>query len=132
MSKSLGLFRSLFLSIGLLATPIAFIVWIDLYLGGFSSASDASSSGFFNWHIFVGSVTVFWLFFPSALIYHVNINYVTAKLIHWILLTGGAVGFISAVVIAYEYHQAAGYEDFYSVHSWLGMLTTVAFLLQVS
>jgi cytochrome b-561 len=131
MSK-LGFFRGLFLLIGLIATPLLFVAWIVKYLGGFSDASDMSASGFFNWHIFVGSVSVFWLFFPASLLYHVGLSYKLAKTLHWILLTAATIGFVSAVIIAYKYHEAAGYEDWYSVHSWLGLLTTVLFVIQVS
>eukprot|EP00475_Leptophrys_vorax_P022446 TRINITY_DN305_c0_g3_i1.p1 TRINITY_DN305_c0_g3~~TRINITY_DN305_c0_g3_i1.p1 ORF type:complete len:240 (-),score=51.21 TRINITY_DN305_c0_g3_i1:98-817(-) len=128
--EKLGLLRGVFLSIGLLVTPVLFASWIVNHLGGFAGADEASTNAFFNWHIFTGSATVFWVFFPSSLIYHVGLSFKVAKTIHWVALTAATVGFFATVTIAYEYHQAAGYEDYYSVHSWMGMLTTVIFATQ--
>eukprot|EP00475_Leptophrys_vorax_P022444 TRINITY_DN305_c0_g2_i1.p1 TRINITY_DN305_c0_g2~~TRINITY_DN305_c0_g2_i1.p1 ORF type:complete len:236 (-),score=41.27 TRINITY_DN305_c0_g2_i1:96-803(-) len=130
MAKSLGFFKGLFLIVGLLVTPLLFLAWILKYLDGFTGASDMSANTFFNWHIFIGSVTIFWVFFPASLLYHTGLSFKTAKLIHWVSLTAATIGFISTVIIAHVYHQAAGYEDFYSVHSWMGSLTVILFIVQ--
>uniref|UniRef100_A0A1B6K2B1 Cytochrome b561 domain-containing protein n=1 Tax=Homalodisca liturata TaxID=320908 RepID=A0A1B6K2B1_9HEMI len=119
-------------AVGLIAV-ILMAVWTANYRGGFAWRSDPAHE--FNWHPLLNTIGMIYLFANAILVYRAlrTIRKKTLKIIH------GAIHFVVIIltviagIAALDSHNLAKpnpIPNFYSLHSWLGIVTVVVYVLQ--
>ncbi|KFV71134.1 Cytochrome b reductase 1, partial [Dryobates pubescens] len=108
------------------------LVWVFQYRGGLSW--DGSSQEF-NWHpvlIITGFVFIQGI---AIIVYRLPWTWKCSKLlmksIHAGLNTIAMILAIVAVVAAFDFHNAGGTPNMYSLHSWIGLAAVIFYALQL-
>lgn len=101
--------------------------WVFGYLGGLDWSSENSYK--FNWHPLAMIIAFILLLGNAAVSYRLfPFGRSTNKKIHATLNLLAIVFIVFGLVAVLEYHADWGYNNFYSLHSWCGLVTLTAFI----
>ncbi|XP_039293017.1 cytochrome b reductase 1 isoform X3 [Nilaparvata lugens] len=105
------------------------LIWCDKYRGGFAWAQPASR---FNWHPLLMTVGMVFLFANSIMIYRGlrSMRKKQLKLVHAGTHSVIVVMILIAQIAVISFHNQLNIPNFYSLHSWLGILTMLIFFFQ--
>lgn len=117
---------------GLLAV-VLMAVWMGHYRGGFAWQSDPDHQ--FNWHPLLMSISLIYLYGNGILLYRVlrTERKKKLKLLHaGVMVTSFFLACIAlkAVFDSHNLNKAGPIPNLYSLHSWVGIITVILFLLQ--
>ncbi|KAI8516179.1 hypothetical protein Bbelb_069920 [Branchiostoma belcheri] len=103
--------------------------WAAHYRGGF--AWDGSGQQF-NWHPVLMVVGLVFLYGNAILTYRVFRDQVKfgVKILHAVLQMTALILSIMALVATFDFHNANGIANMYSLHSWVGLTAVILFALQ--
>ncbi|CAH1238261.1 CYB561 [Branchiostoma lanceolatum] len=103
--------------------------WTAHYRGGF--AWDGSGQQF-NWHPVLMVVGLVFLYGNGILTYRVFRDQVKfgVKVLHAVLQVTALIFAIVALVATFDFHNANGIANMYSLHSWVGLTVVILFALQ--
>lgn len=146
----IGRSQSIVILIRVLQVLISFLVciWVFGYLGGLSLSPKVTdqetgenvTSGIFNWHpilmtlAFVGAMAEAILTYSSPLIPIAGENRLLKKYVHGSLHLGAVVLTVLGIVAAIQSHtlkKPVAMPNFYSTHSFLGILTCLMMVGQM-
>ncbi|VDK85552.1 unnamed protein product [Dibothriocephalus latus] len=99
---------------GLLAVVLS-IVWMGLYAGGFDWSQPEIV---FNYH-------------PVFMVLGLVFCFGDVKVVHAILMLLSLLFAVVGLKAAFDSHNLRGIPNLYSIHSWIGIIVTVLFGLQV-
>ncbi|KAG9261456.1 lysosomal membrane ascorbate-dependent ferrireductase CYB561A3 [Astyanax mexicanus] len=107
------------------------VYWNSSYRGGFAWDHKAKQ---FNWHPVLMVLGLVVLYGNAAVVYRIPLTWGQNKL-PWKLLHAGLLllSLIFAVVglcAVFDFHNAGNTPNLYSLHSWVGITTTVLFAMQ--
>lgn len=108
----------------LLATTVVMFIWLlsENHLGGLGTKGNQ----WFNWHPFLNFIA-FLCFSEGMVLYGAaangNMDMRKVHRYHAILSTIGLAAMITAIVVVHGWKENMDVPHYYSVHSWLGMLT---------
>ncbi|XP_035688206.1 cytochrome b561-like isoform X1 [Branchiostoma floridae] len=103
--------------------------WTAHYRGGF--AWDGTGQEF-NWHPVFMVVGMVFLYGNAILTYRVFRDQVKlgVKILHTVLQIAALIFSIVALVATFDFHNANGIANMYSLHSWVGLIVVILFALQ--
>ncbi|XP_078572100.1 transmembrane ascorbate-dependent reductase CYB561-like isoform X2 [Branchiostoma floridae x Branchiostoma japonicum] len=103
--------------------------WTAHYRGGF--AWDGTGQEF-NWHPVFMVVGMVFLYGNAILTYRVFRDQVKlgVKILHTVLQIAALIFSIVALVATFDFHNANGIANMYSLHSWIGLIVVILFALQ--
>ena len=103
------------------------IIWCSNYLGGFSLSRGQQ----FVWHPFLMYFGFIFCFGNAALSFRIlPFAHKTNKVIHLIWQTIGIISICLGLTAVVLYHNENKYPNFYSLHSWIGIVVFGVFCLQ--
>jgi len=109
-------------------------VWITLFRGGFAWSSKPSLE--FNYHPVLMTIGLVFLYAEAILVYRVFAKYPKriVKIMHGVIQAVSllfALIALKAVLDSHNLNPKGPIPNFYSMHSWLGLLTIGLFVLQL-
>ncbi|CAJ1068764.1 cytochrome b ascorbate-dependent protein 3 isoform X2 [Xyrichtys novacula] len=114
-----------------LACVVCVCVWNSHWRGGF--AWDGSSLQF-NWHPVLMVTGLVVLYGNGAVLYRVPLtwgqNKLPWKLLHATLMFLALILAIVGLCAVFDFHNAKGIANLYSLHSWIGIAATALFAFQ--
>ncbi|XP_054265492.1 plasma membrane ascorbate-dependent reductase CYBRD1-like isoform X2 [Macrosteles quadrilineatus] len=118
-------------AIGLVGV-VMMAIWTSFHRGGFAWRSNPGLE--FNWHPLLNTIGMIYLFANSILVYRAlrTIRKKTLKLIHAAIHFVVLVLVLIAFIAVLDSHNLAvpAIPNFYSLHSWLGIVTVLIYVLQ--
>ncbi|OCT62268.1 transmembrane ascorbate-dependent reductase CYB561 isoform X1 [Xenopus laevis] len=102
--------------------------WLAQYRGGFSWSGPLQ----FNVHPLCMVLGMVFLCGEALLVYRVFRHETkrSTKILHGVLHIMALVISLVGIIAVFQYHQANGYPDMYSLHSWCGIVTFTLYILQ--
>lgn len=115
--------------IGLLCV-VLMLVWTASYRGGFGWSSKPDLQ--FNWHPLLMTIGLIYLFANSIMIYRAlrTMRKQKLKLIHAAIHGVVVLCIIIAQVAVFSFHNAKGFPNLYSLHSWIGLTAVILYVGQ--
>ncbi|TRY79434.1 hypothetical protein TCAL_05892 [Tigriopus californicus] len=103
-------------------------IWMGHYRGGFAWSGDNQ----FNWHPLLMVMSLIYLYGNGILMYRVFRNERKKKLkwAHAIVMISAFFISVIGLKAVFDFHATKGIPDLYSLHSWMGLITVIMFLLQ--
>lgn len=106
------------------------LAWNIKFRNGFGWSADPASQ--FNWHPLLMTIGMVYLYANSIMIYRSlrNMRKKQLKLFHAGIHTTILLLIIIAQVAVISFHNANNIPNFYSLHSWIGIITMLIFFMQ--
>ncbi|CAD7082868.1 unnamed protein product [Hermetia illucens] len=127
-------FKVLYITTQMVGITLIIIMgsWIGTHLGGFSWTSNPKTE--FNWHPFLMTIGMVFLYGNSILIYRGmrRLRKKKLKLLHASIHMTAFVLVVIALIAVFDSHNlpAVPIPNLYSLHSWLGILAVILFACQ--
>ncbi|XP_069998366.1 transmembrane ascorbate-dependent reductase CYB561 isoform X3 [Penaeus vannamei] len=105
-------------------------VWIGIYRGGFGWQAEPALQ--FNWHPFLMVLGMVFLYANGALVYRGfrSEKKKKLKIIHTLVQLGTFIFSVVGIVAVFDFHNAMGIPNMYSLHSWIGLCVVILFACQ--
>nr|XP_045600371.1 transmembrane ascorbate-dependent reductase CYB561-like isoform X1 [Procambarus clarkii]XP_045600372.1 transmembrane ascorbate-dependent reductase CYB561-like isoform X1 [Procambarus clarkii]XP_045600373.1 transmembrane ascorbate-dependent reductase CYB561-like isoform X1 [Procambarus clarkii]XP_045600376.1 transmembrane ascorbate-dependent reductase CYB561-like isoform X1 [Procambarus clarkii]XP_045600377.1 transmembrane ascorbate-dependent reductase CYB561-like isoform X1 [Procambarus clar len=105
-------------------------VWCGYFRKGFAWFSDPDLQ--FNWHPFLMTLGMVFLYANGALIYRGfrSEKKKKLKILHMMIQLGAFILSIVGLVAVFNFHNARSIPNMYSLHSWIGLITVILFSCQ--
>ncbi|XP_075209877.1 transmembrane ascorbate-dependent reductase CYB561 isoform X2 [Lycorma delicatula] len=106
------------------------LIWSIVYRGGFGWSANPPLQ--FNWHPLLMTIGMVYLFANSIMIYRSlrNKRKKQLKLLHAGIHTVIVLFILIAQIAVISFHNALDIPNFYSLHSWVGIITMLIFFAQ--
>lgn len=115
--------------LGLLCVVLV-LTWVIYFRNGLNLFSDDANK-IFNAHPVIQISGFIFIFGEATLVYKtLDVPHKTKKLVHMVMQGIAFLFGLLGVWAAYKFHKVNGVDNFYSLHSWLGILTLGLFFIQ--
>eukprot|EP00794_Sanderia_malayensis_P003539 gene3539-4042_t len=114
--------------VGIIILAVVFI-WMGHYRGGFAWNGSAKE---FNYHPVFMTIGFIFLYGNGMLVYRIlrKTNKMTVKIVHACIQLGALIFAIVGLKAVFDFHNSSKIPNMYTLHSWVGITTTVLFGLQ--